>query len=159
MENSGETPGNRGEMTQLDETDHRLLAELGRNARLPVATLARRLGLARSTVQVRLERLERTGAIAGYAVIPGTGAARDRIGATVLLQIEPHAGGAVLQRLRAIPEVTRATSCAGRVDLVVELASDTPATLDAVLDRIGSVPGVRTSESLVHLARKIDRPG
>lgn len=146
-------------LPHLDATDRRLMTELSRNARLPVATLARRLGLARSTVQARLDRLERTGAIAGYAVIPGEGAAAERMAATVLLQIEPRASGAVLQRLRAMPEVTRATTCAGRVDLVLDLAAEGPAALDAALDRIGTVPGVRMSESLVHLARKIDRPG
>jgi DNA-binding Lrp family transcriptional regulator len=146
-------------MTRIDDTDRRLLAELSRNARLPVATLARRLGLARSTVQARLERLERAGTIAGYAVVPGPGAGPTQIGATGLLQIDPRATGAVLQRLRGMAEVTRAITCAGRVDLAVELTADSPAALDAVLDRIGTAPGVRASESLVHLARKIDRPG
>jgi DNA-binding Lrp family transcriptional regulator len=89
-------------LPQMDQTDRRLMTELSRNARLPVATLARRLGLARSTVQARLDRLEGSGAIAGYAVIPGPGAAPERMRATVLLQVEPQAGAAVLQRLRAM---------------------------------------------------------
>jgi DNA-binding Lrp family transcriptional regulator len=144
-------------LPQMDQTDRRLMTELSRNARLPVATLARRLGLARSTVQARLDRLEGSGAIAGYAVIPGPGAAPERMRATVLLQVEPQAGAAVLQRLRAMAEVTRVISCAGRVDLLLDVVAEGPGALDAALDRIGSVPGLRASESLVHLATKIDR--
>ena len=45
-------------MMQIDETDRALIALLQENARAPVATLARRMGLARTTVQARLDRLE-----------------------------------------------------------------------------------------------------
>ncbi|PWG74280.1 AsnC family transcriptional regulator, partial [Enterococcus hirae] len=52
----------------MDDTDKRLLAALAANARASVTDLARRLGLARTTVQTRLDRLESSGAIAGYTV-------------------------------------------------------------------------------------------
>ncbi|MGR3584852.1 MAG: Lrp/AsnC family transcriptional regulator, partial [Pseudooceanicola nanhaiensis] len=48
---------------QLDDTDRALLALLTENARLPVTDLARRLSLARTTVQARIERLEAQGLI------------------------------------------------------------------------------------------------
>ena len=51
--------------------DGELIALLKQNARLPTAELARRLGVARSTIQARLERLEQTGAILGYTIRPG----------------------------------------------------------------------------------------
>ncbi|HBB83887.1 MAG TPA: AsnC family transcriptional regulator, partial [Sulfitobacter sp.] len=59
---------------QLDDTDRALIAALQSNARLPVADLARSLGLARTTVQARLERLERSGAIVGYTLRLGEAA-------------------------------------------------------------------------------------
>ena len=74
---------------QTDETDLALMALLGENARLPVATLARKLGLARTTVQARLDRLESSGVIQGYSLRLGS-SARPPLRATVLVSIEPR---------------------------------------------------------------------
>ncbi|MBV0911363.1 Lrp/AsnC family transcriptional regulator [Anianabacter salinae] len=141
----------------MDTLDRDILRALSDDARLSVAVLARRLGVARSTVQARIERLERDGTIAGYALRLGH-AAEPLIRATVLLTIEPRAQGAVLSRIRAMPEVAKAVTTSGRVDLMIELAADSTARIDAVLDDLGAIPGVKASESLIHLSRKIDRP-
>ena len=141
----------------MDSTDTRLLQALARNARASVSDLARSLDLARSTVQTRLEKLERDGTIAGYSLRLGEHAAAARIRATVLLQISPRAAPALLSRLRAMPEVERAHSSSGRFDLILQLAAETTTALDETLDRIGAFDGVTRSESLIHLATKIDR--
>ena len=145
-------------MEQIDETDHALIALLAENARLPVADLARRLDLARSTVQARLERLEARGHIAGYTIRRGA-ALRPALRATVLISIEPRSGPEVLARLRAMAGVETAHTTSGRVDLIVTLSASTTEALDDALDRIGAVRGVRSSESLIHLSTKIDRGG
>jgi len=141
---------------QTDETDRALIALLQENARLPVATLARRLGLARTTVQARLDRLENSGVIAGYALRLGA-QARPPLRATVLLSIEPRSGAAVLARLKSLPEVRRVHTTSGRFDLIVTVEAATTEALDDTLDRIGEARGVRGSESLIHLATKLDR--
>ena len=143
----------------MDETDRDLLTLLGENARLPVATLARRLGLARSTVQARLDRLEARGVIAGYALRLGAEARPDVIRATVLLTLEPRATPAVLGRLKAIGEVEAAHTASGRFDMVLSLAARSTAALDAALDRIGAIDGVRGSETLIQLSTRLDRRG
>jgi len=142
----------------LDDLDQRLLAELRANARLPVATLAKRLDVARSTVQTRIERLERAGVIAGYTLRLGMGAEAGRLRATALLQVEPRATGAVLQRLKSMRQVARVHTASGRFDLIVELAANSTEELDHLLDDIGGVRGVKGSESLIHLSTRIDRP-
>ncbi len=141
----------------MDALDKRLLAALGRDARAPVSTLARDLDVARSTVQARLERLERSGTIAGYTVRLGAEMKEARIRATVLMQVEPRATPNVLQRLRAMTQVERAHTSSGRFDLILEGAATTTAELDETLDRIGAFTGVRSSESLIQLSTKIDR--
>ncbi|MGR3365385.1 MAG: Lrp/AsnC family transcriptional regulator [Maritimibacter harenae] len=143
----------------MDETDRRLLARLGENARAPIATLARDLGLARSTVQARIERLERSGVIAGYALRLGDATRAGQIRATVLLALEPRATAAVLKRLEKMPEVEAAHTASGRADLVLTLAAPNTAALDATLDVIGEIDGVKGSETLIHLSTKIQRPG
>ena len=143
----------------MDDLDRALIAQLRGDARLPLATLARRLKVARTTVQARLERLEGQGVIAGYTLRLGAGAAGALIRASVLLTIEPRAQAAILTRLKAMPEVERAHSTSGRFDLLIEIAAPGTAALDSVLDQIGGIPGVRASESLIHLRTRIDRAG
>ncbi len=145
-------------MVQTDETDRALLALLGENARMPVAMLARRLKLARTTVQARLERLERDGTIQGYTVRLGH-SQQAPLCATVLVGIEPRSGPTVLARLRSMTQVQRAHTTSGRWDLVVIVEARTTEELDETLDRIGEAKGVRGSESLIHLSTKIDKGG
>ncbi|WP_372841545.1 Lrp/AsnC family transcriptional regulator [Phaeovulum sp.] len=141
----------------MDDLDRALLGLLGADARVSVATLARRLKVARSTIQARLERLETSGIIAGYTLKLGEAARQGRIRATVLLTIEPRAQAAILTRLKALPEVERLHTTSGRVDLLLQLAAGSTAQLDAVLDQIGELTGVKSSESLIHLSTKLER--
>lgn len=141
----------------MDDTDRAIVALLGEDARMPVATLARRLKVARSTIQARLERLETSGAITGYTVKLGAAARGGRIRASVLLTVEPRAQANILSRLKSIPEVEVAHSTSGRFDLLVQIAAPTTTQLDDVLDRIGAMTGVKSSESLIHLSTRIDR--
>lgn len=141
----------------MDDLDEKLLGQLAQNARISVATLARRLKVARSTVQARIERLETAGVIAGYTLRLGDGALRSRIRATVLLQVEPKANPAILNRLSNLDTVELVNTTSGRFDLALQVAATSTRALDETLDAIGAIPGVTDSESLIHLSTKIDR--
>ena len=141
---------------QTDELDNALLALLKENARMPVATLARRLGLARTTVQTRLDRLESSGVIQGYTLrVQDT--MRAPLRATALVSIEPRTSPTVLSRLKSLPGVRIVHTTSGRFDLIVGLEAETTEELDDTLDRIGEAKGVLGSESLIHLSTKLDR--
>ena len=141
----------------MDDLDRSILSLLGADARMSVATLARRLKVARSTIQARLERLETTGVIAGYTLKLGEEVLQGRLRASVLVSIEPRAQAAILSRLKAIPEVERVFTTSGRFDLLLQIAAPNTQALDHVLDQIGALTGVRSSESLIHLSTRIDR--
>jgi len=143
-------------MIQIDEIDRAILSLLAENARLPVTAMAKRLGLARTTVQARLDRMEAQGTIKGYRVQLGH-SAPTHLRATALLQIEPRSGPAVLARLKSLPQVERVHTTSGRFDLIVQIAAESTEILDETLDRIGEAKGVRSSESLIHLSTKLDR--
>ncbi|KIC21708.1 Lrp/AsnC family transcriptional regulator [Leisingera sp. ANG-Vp] len=143
---------------QTDDTDQRLVTLLRENARRPVAELARHLGLARTTVQARIERLESTGVITGYT-LKSSAAARPPLQATVLMSIEPRSGPEVLARLRSLPGVEVVHTTSGRFDLLAQVVAQSTAELDETIDRIAEARGVRSSESLIHLATKLDRTG
>ncbi|WP_375689738.1 Lrp/AsnC family transcriptional regulator [Pseudooceanicola sp. LIPI14-2-Ac024] len=141
---------------QPDDTDRALIALLTENARLPVTDIARRLGLARTTVQARIDRLEAQGLIAGYTIRPGR-ALSPPLRATALVSVESRSLPTLLQRLRDIPQVEQVHTLSGRFDLMIRIAANDTETLDRILDRIGDAPGVRSSESLIHLSTRIDR--
>lgn len=88
---------------QISEKDRELLALLGEDARMPVATVARKLGLSRTTVQARLERLEREGVIAGYGLRLSEAYLSGLIRAHVLITIAPKSLSAVTAELKACP--------------------------------------------------------
>src|SRR5260370_40353131 len=73
----------------MDQLDQRLIDLLRENARAPAARLARALGVARTTLQSRLERLERPGVIPGYTVRPSEAHGRGPIPAYWLMTV-PH---------------------------------------------------------------------
>lgn len=79
------------------------------------------------------------------------------IRASVLIAFDPHSGAKVLSKLRSLPEVRRAHTTSGRFDMLVEIAAQTTADLDRILDQIGSAKGVKSSESLIYLMTKLDR--
>ena len=141
----------------MDEVDRSILALLGADARMSVALLARRLKVARSTIQARLERLETTGIIGGYTLKLGEAARQGRIRASILVSIDARAQAGIVTRLKSIPEVERAFTTSGRFDLLLQIAAPNTQVLDQVLDEIGTITGVLSSESLIHLSTKIDR--
>jgi DNA-binding Lrp family transcriptional regulator len=141
----------------LDELDRNILGLLGADARMSVATLARRLKVARSTIQARLERLETNGTIAGYTLKLGEMAREGRLRASVLVTIEPRAQAGILARLKSMTEVERVVTTSGRFDLLMQVAAANTQSLDEVLDQIGGLQGVKSSESLIHLSTRIDR--
>lgn len=141
----------------MDDLDKSLLTLLSSDARISVATLARNLSIARTTVQARLERLERNGTIAGYTLRLGDATRLSRIKATVLMQVEPRSTASVLARLKTMPMVEVAHTSSGRFDMILQLAATNTTELDEALDLIGGIQGVKSSESLIQLATKIDR--
>ena len=141
----------------LDPLDRRLLALLQADARASTAALARQLGVARTTVLARLTRLERTGVIVGYTVRLGQDEADRGVEAFVGITTEPKSARAVTQRLAAMPELRQLCSVSGEFDYMALLRAESTTRLDALLDEIGAIDGVRRTTTSVLLARRIDR--
>lgn len=142
---------------QLTEKDRELLALLGENARLPVATLAKTLGLSRTTVQARLERLEREGVIGGYGVRLTERYASSLIRAHILITIAPKALPQVTAALERMRAVTALHSVSGSFDLIAMIAAPSIAELDHLIDEIGAIEGVERTLSSIILSTRISR--
>ena len=143
--------------TALDATDRALLHALRGNARLSTAELARRLRLSRTTVQSRIERLERQKVITGYTVVVPDALEAALVRAHVLITVAPRASGAIEAALRRIPEVRALHSVSGPFDLIAIVAAHSIGELDALIDRIGALDGVERTTSAIVLATRIER--
>lgn len=141
----------------LDALDRQLIALLQADARQSTADLARKLTVARTTVLARLTRLERQGVIVGYTVRLGQDEGDRGVEAYVGISTEPKSARDVTQRLATLPELRQLCSVSGEFDYLALLRADTPARLDALLDEIGAIDGVRKTTTSVVLARRIDR--
>ncbi|NTF06834.1 Lrp/AsnC family transcriptional regulator [Agrobacterium rubi] len=141
----------------LSEKDRALLSLLADNARMPVAELARKLGLSRTTVQARIERLEADGVISGYGIKLSDAYLSGLVRAHVLITIAPKALAGVTAALAAIKEVTTLHSVSGSFDLIAILTAPSIADLDRLIDGIGALDGVERTLSSVILSTRISR--
>lgn len=141
----------------MRETDTKLLDLLRANAREPTASLARKLGLARSTVQERIARLERDGIVKGYTVRLADEAGAGTLRAVVMISTDPKQADRVSVELKRMPEVRSLAALSGSYDLIAMIETETPARIDALLDRIGRAPGVARTVSSIILSEKFSR--
>jgi DNA-binding Lrp family transcriptional regulator len=139
-------------MNNIDDTDRELLALLRQDARMPVATLAIRLKVARGTVQNRMKRLERDGVIVGYTVRVKPQAEAHRIRALMTIVVEGNRGAQVLHALRGHPNVTGLHSTNGRWDLIAELRADSLEAFDCALGNIRLIDGIASTETSLLLS-------
>jgi DNA-binding Lrp family transcriptional regulator len=140
-----------------DDLDRQLIALLQANARDSTANLARKLGVARTTVLARLARLERDAVIVGYTARLGQHEAERRVQAYVGITVSPKSAKDVTRRLAGLPELRQLCSVSGEFDYIALLRADSTARLDALLDEIGEIDGVTKTTTSVVLALRVDR--
>ncbi|ALV08924.1 Lrp/AsnC family transcriptional regulator [Roseateles depolymerans] len=140
-----------------DRLDRDLITLLQANARESTANLARKLGIARTTVVARLARLEAEGLIAGYTVRLGGEAVERGVQAFVGITVEPRAGREVVKKLSRFPELRQLASVSGAFDYMATLRAESTARLDELLDDIGEIDGVLKTHTSVLLALRVDR--
>jgi DNA-binding Lrp family transcriptional regulator len=138
----------------LDDLDHRLIALLRTDGRLPVAKLAAELGVSRATVAARMERLVKTGAIAGYTVMLRTGARADAVRAITMVEIDGKNSEAVIRRLVGFPEIRTLYTTNGRWDVVAEIETPTLREFDELLRKVRQIDGIANTETSILLAAR-----
>ncbi|MEF8715385.1 MAG: Lrp/AsnC family transcriptional regulator [Accumulibacter sp.] len=142
----------------LDNLDQQLIELLKVNARLPVVTLAKSLGCARSTVQLRLKALEDSGVISGYTVSVKKRQKDSSIRAMVLISSDSKTEFDVIKGLTRRHEIVKLYSISGRYDLCAILTTESTQELDAIIDKIRAIKGVVDTFSTIVLSTKLDRP-
>jgi DNA-binding Lrp family transcriptional regulator len=136
-------------MEEIDRLDARLLLLLTDEPRLGMLECSRRLGVARGTVQARMDRLEQRGVLTGFPPEVGLAAMGYGLTAFAVLEIAQGKRAEVTERLRAIDEVCEVHATTGEGDLLVRMVAKSNADLQRVIDEVVDLKWVsRTSTSI-----------
>lgn len=142
-------------MERLDAVDRRLLSELALDHRATIVALADRLSLSRNTVQARLARLEREGALLDFdrAINPA------RLGypleAFIAVHLQQKVLAAVVSALAEIPEVVQAHGLSGQVDVLAHVVSRDADDLFRIDKQILAIDGVQRTETSLSMGELI----
>ena len=142
---------------RMDTIDQRLISALRENGRASTAELARLVGRSRTSVQSRIERLEKEGVIVGYSVRLAPEQDLGAVRAHVMIKVGPKESRAVTAALGAIAQVRVLHTVSGDADLIAVAATASVAEMDEVIDRIGALDGVERTTSSIILSTKFER--
>lgn len=139
----------------IDDLDARLLRELDAAPRVGVLELSRRLGVARATVQARLDRLVSRGVIATFAPTLDPVALGFQVTAFATLEIRQGRGAQVLAHLRQIPEVLEVHTITGQGDMLCRLVARSNDDLQHVLNRVTEFEQIVRTSTVIALSNPI----
>ena len=137
--------------------DQQLLSVMRGNARASTTELAQILGVSRSTVQKRLERLETKGVIAGYTVQLSSAYLDQEIKAHVMITVSPAMTADIIKAMEKLDGVRAIYSVSGPHDLIGEVAAMSVTELDNMIDDIIAIEGVERTVSSVILSTRLKR--
>lgn len=144
------TIGSRSEVVRMsrpiDDLDARILELFDAEPKVGVLEASRRLGVARGTVQARLDKLVSTGVISSFAPTIDPAALGYRVAAFASLEIRQGGRGSVAAHLARIPEVLEVHTITGQGDLLCRIVARDNDDLQRVIDDlVGDADIVRTS--------------
>ncbi|WP_044558439.1 Lrp/AsnC family transcriptional regulator [Azospirillum sp. B4] len=142
---------------QPDDLDIALLRLLEGDSRLPTVTLAKRLGVSRTTVQARLERLVSRGVITAFTIRLDAEYLARRIQGHVAITLLPKAARQVETRLKAMPQVRQLYAVSGPHDMIAVVSTESIAEMNTVIDEIGALEGVERTNSSIILSQRLAR--
>jgi len=141
----------------LSEKDEALIRLLQANARESISNLARQLGVSRTAVQERLNRLQRQNVVEGFTVKMNPNWHKSQITTFIALVVIPKNARQVIQALERMPYIKALWTVSGRFDLLAEATAPTTEKIDFLLDDVGDIEGVMRTESSVVLSTKFER--
>jgi DNA-binding Lrp family transcriptional regulator len=134
----------------IDALDGRLIRLLAAEPRIGVLEASRRLGVARGTVQARLDRMRAAGVIRGFGPEVDPAALGYPVTAFATLEIKQGQGPDVRAHLASVPEVLELHTTTGEGDMLCRLVARSNADLQRVIDRVVGFEGiVRASTAIV----------
>jgi len=140
----------------VDDLDARIVALFADEPRVGVLEASRRLGVARGTVQARLDRLARTGVVQSWGPEIAPEALGYGVTAFATLELRQGVGhDAVARHLADIPEVLEAHTITGAADMMTRLVARSNADLQRVIDEVLAFDGIVRTSTVIALATQV----
>lgn len=135
-----------------DDLDRRIISHLRSDGRASLAKLSEALGVARGTVQNRLERLIETGTLLGFTVRVRDDYEGTTIRAVMMIEVTGKSTTQVIRRLRGMPEIHSLHTTNGNWDLIADIRAASLSDFDRVLREVRMIDGVANSETSLMLS-------
>jgi DNA-binding Lrp family transcriptional regulator len=140
----------------MDDLDRTLIDLFADDPRVGVLEASRRLGVARGTVQARLDKLERSGVVTGWGPDLSPEALGFPVMAFLTLEITQGAGHEVVaEHLARIPEVLEAYTITGTGDMWCRVVSRSNSDLQRVIDSVVGFAGITRTSTVMALATQV----
>lgn len=135
-----------------DDLDRRIISHLRSDGRASLAKLSEALGVARGTVQNRLDRLMETGTLLGFTVRVRDDYEGATIRAVMMIEVTGKSTTQVIRRLRGMPEIYSLHTTNGNWDLIADIRAASLSDFDRVLREVRMIDGVANSETSLMLS-------
>lgn len=135
-----------------DDLDRRIISHLRSDGRASLAKLSEALGVARGTVQNRLDRLMETGTLLGFTVRVRDDYEGATIRAVMMIEVTGKSTTQVIRRLRGMPEIHSLHTTNGNWDLIADIRAASLSDFDRVLREVRMIDGVANSETSLMLS-------
>ncbi|MEJ6474005.1 Lrp/AsnC family transcriptional regulator [Pseudoalteromonas piscicida] len=135
-----------------DALDKALIAELRKDGRAAISTLANTLKVSRGTVQNRLDRLVSSGAIQGFTVRVHEHIESELVRAIMMIEVIGKSTTQVINALRGIPELSKIHTTNGAWDLIAEVQAASLSEFDGILRQVREIDGILNSETSIFLS-------
>ena len=146
-------------MEKIDKLDRKILGILSQNARIPFKDVAAECGVSRAAIHQRVQHLIENGVIvgSGFEVNPKS------LGYTTCTYVGLNLERGsmyrkVVERINTIPEVIECHFTTGSYTMLVKLyAKDNEQLMYLLNNKLQSIPGVVSTETLICLEQSIKR--
>ncbi len=139
----------------IDDLDARLIATLRESPRVGLLEVARRLQVARGTVQARLARLERDGVVTGFGPEVDAAALGYAITAFVLIELAQGRLAEAVTVMSAMPELLEADAISGPQDVICRIVARDTEHLQELVNELLRTPAIRRCTSYIVLSRQV----
>lgn len=136
---------------ELDSLDRLIINRLQENARTPFSKIAKDAGVSEATIFLRVKHLQQIGVIKSFRAIVSPTKVGKSLSAFILVRADPRKYSEVLNIIRDLSEVTEAFDVTGPYYLICRVDVSDKESLAKVIDLIGGVEGVSSTETAIVL--------
>jgi Lrp/AsnC family transcriptional regulator for asnA, asnC and gidA len=139
------------QMVDLDDTDHKILAELQHDARSSFKAVAQKIGVSEATVFVRVKKLQEKGVIKAFQAIVDPTAVGKNLTAIVLVRANPKAFPGTLEALKKLDDIYEIYDVTGEYYCILKIRTSGTDELGKIMDEVGAIDGIAGTETIVVL--------